>query len=472
MQTFGFNIDELFDCFITSGEVGFRKPDPQILQFILDRYPQVQNHEIVYIGDSLAKDILCAHRAGIRSIFMSYCPSNVKQNYQSLASGIIPDFTIVDMRSLPSIFKIMDDDVAFIQSLGDPQIIKSYRDILQQLPSQNRMRVGLLQDGDGVNRNDQFHKTGLLFEESDMQFIPMNLDDPFELNGRLDVMINKGQDIIADYYTEEGSKKAERLRNYINQHKMVVIDSLEGAMKLQSRKTFLTMVGEMINEIKQQNPGHLICEKLKQANFFCLKNDFQDQESVFEQYKEQAALQELKYPIIVKILQASRNSYSHNFYAVSSDAGLRESLAYKGFKDEILIFQELLKHQEVFHKLYIIGEVYDVAVKRSIPHLLVTSGDYFFFQTKMKFDQSSYQTFEKINSFEDQYVSIIAKALVEKYELQLIGADILIEEDTGDLYIIDVNYFSSYEDLTDEKVRNSFKDLIRKLNYQNKISQQ
>ena len=44
----------------------------------------------------------------------------------------------------------------------------------------------------------------------------------------------------------------------------------------------------------------------------------------------------------------------------------------------------------------------------------------------------------------------------------MIGADILIEEETGNLFIIDVNYFSSYEDLPNVDVPKAFKSLIKK----------
>ena len=79
----------------------------------------------------------------------------------------------------------------------------------------------------------------------------------------------------------------------------------------------------------------------------------------------------------------------------------------------------------------------------------------------MKFPPESFTKFDKEdNRLSSETAKIIAKYLVECFEMELIGADILIEEQTGNLYIIDVNYFSSYENLKNINVHKAFKELI------------
>jgi len=56
----------------------------------------------------------------------------------------------------------------------------------------------------------------------------------------------------------------------------------------------------------------------------------------------------------------------------------------------------------------------------------------------------------------------LARQLREAFQLSLMGADLLVEEETGHVYIIDVNYFSSYMDLPNLKVEEAFKELIVK----------
>jgi len=47
------------------------------------------------------------------------------------------------------------------------------------------------------------------------------------------------------------------------------------------------------------------------------------------------------------------------------------------------------------------------------------------------------------------------------FNLNFFGVDILIEEGSGNVYLIDINYFSSYDGLNRMNVRESFRDLLR-----------
>ena len=44
-------VDELFDAFIVSGNVGVRKPNPEILRAVLEKFPGVKPYESFLIGD-------------------------------------------------------------------------------------------------------------------------------------------------------------------------------------------------------------------------------------------------------------------------------------------------------------------------------------------------------------------------------------------------------------------------------------
>ena len=46
------------------------------------------------------------------------------------------------------------------------------------------------------------------------------------------------------------------------------------------------------------------------------------------------------------------------------------------------------------------------------------------------------------------------------FGLNLIGVDILVQEGTGLVYLIDINYFSSYDGLKKLDVKASFRDLL------------
>lgn len=55
-------------------------------------------------------------------------------------------------------------------------------------------------------------------------------------------------------------------------------------------------------------------------------------EILFEEYKEKAEKVGLEYPVIVKILTASRHKYAHSFYIANNDEGMKVALGFEGYK--------------------------------------------------------------------------------------------------------------------------------------------
>lgn len=87
-------IHHYFDKIITSGRVGFRKPQPEIFEFAL-REIGATKEECVMIGDNPESDILGAYRYGIDSIYY---------NTHNKKCSISPNYTI---NNLTELFKIL-----------------------------------------------------------------------------------------------------------------------------------------------------------------------------------------------------------------------------------------------------------------------------------------------------------------------------------------------------------------------------
>lgn len=61
-------LEPMFECIVTSGEVGVAKPDPRIFRYAENKSgcsPEI------YIGNSLRHDIACAENYGIKSVYIS-----------------------------------------------------------------------------------------------------------------------------------------------------------------------------------------------------------------------------------------------------------------------------------------------------------------------------------------------------------------------------------------------------------------
>lgn len=178
------------------------------------------------------------------------------------------------------------------------------------------------------------------------------------------------------------------------------------------------------------------------------------------------ALQSLHYPFVIKLLQASRTTHAHSFFVVSSDEGLHLALQFGGFQGEHLLMQEWLEHHEQLYKLYCCGpKHFDHVVKTSIPQKLVSTAECgaFFFQTRMKFAPEAFTKFDPdTQRISDSIFEIICREIgVGAFNLNLFGVDILVQEGTGHVYLIDINYFSSYDGLKRLNVREAFRDLLR-----------
>lgn len=89
-------IDRLVDFAVVSGELGIEKPDPAIFAAALDLGGRAAS-EAIFIGDALEFDILGAHRAGIRSIWMNRAGDRPEED------DPVPDHTAANLGEVISI---------------------------------------------------------------------------------------------------------------------------------------------------------------------------------------------------------------------------------------------------------------------------------------------------------------------------------------------------------------------------------
>jgi putative hydrolase of the HAD superfamily len=86
-----FGLAHLFPIIIESAVVGVRKPDPQIFRLGVEAL-QLQENEVVVIGDSYDKDIIPAKLTGCRTIWLKNTGWSEYAGNET-ADLIISDFT-------------------------------------------------------------------------------------------------------------------------------------------------------------------------------------------------------------------------------------------------------------------------------------------------------------------------------------------------------------------------------------------
>jgi hypothetical protein len=126
-----------------------------------------------------------------------------------------------------------------------------------------------------------------------------------------------------------------------------------------------------------------------------------------------------------------------------------------------LLMQEVIHHQEQLYKVYLVGTEWDYLIKKSIPDSLIFADDYFFFKTKDKFKEEAFTKFTKTSRLNEKLLDLFAIELSKFLGLTLFGMDILIDENEENIYLVDINYFSSYEGLQNMNVPKAFRKLIK-----------
>ena len=84
----------------TSEEFGLRKPHPRLFQTVLDDWG-MSPEEVIMVGDTLDADVLGAHNAGLRGIWIDRGPTNPWSNNEEAKSYVVPDATIEQLAELP-----------------------------------------------------------------------------------------------------------------------------------------------------------------------------------------------------------------------------------------------------------------------------------------------------------------------------------------------------------------------------------
>lgn len=87
-------IKKFFNCIVTSGALGIKKPDPRIFIAALNT-TQLSAHETVFCGDNLAADIRPAKALGMTTIWKQAIDTQSK----------VADFMLTDYRQFPALWQ-------------------------------------------------------------------------------------------------------------------------------------------------------------------------------------------------------------------------------------------------------------------------------------------------------------------------------------------------------------------------------
>ncbi|XP_078516208.1 inositol-tetrakisphosphate 1-kinase [Lissotriton helveticus] len=268
-----------------------------------------------------------------------------------------------------------------------------------------------------------------------IEVIQLDLTKPIEDQGPLDVIIHKLTDVIleADQNDSQSLQLVQRFQEYVGAHpETIILDPLPAIRTLLDRfKSY-----ELIRRIETNMQDQRICS----PPFIEMMHERgEDALQVIEKSG-------LAFPFICKT-RVAHGTNSHEMAIIFNQEGLRAI-------QPPCVIQSFISHNAVLYKVFVVGESYTVVERPSLTNFSPGVSDrksiFFNSHNVSKPESSSVLTaLDKVEGvFErpsDDVIRGISKALRQALGVSLFGIDVIINNQTGQHAVIDINAFPGYE---------------------------
>ncbi|XP_077396112.1 inositol-tetrakisphosphate 1-kinase-like [Festucalex cinctus] len=268
-----------------------------------------------------------------------------------------------------------------------------------------------------------------------IEVIQLDLSQPLEEQGPLDVIIHKLTDLIleADQNDSQAVLLVQRVQDYIDAHpETIVLDPLPAIRTLLDRcKSY-----QLIHRIESCMQDERICS----PPFMVLNSECSP--DVLEQIKNHG----LTFPFICKT-RVAHGTNSHEMAIIFSEDDL------KGVKPPCVI-QSFINHNAVLYKVFVVGDSYTVVERPSLKNFPAGPADRkaIFFNShnvskpESSSDLTSRENVEGVSQPpSDDVIRELSRSLRQALGVSLFGIDVIINNQTGQHAVIDVNAFPGYE---------------------------
>ncbi|ETP52951.1 hypothetical protein F442_02110 [Phytophthora nicotianae P10297] len=266
--------------------------------------------------------------------------------------------------------------------------------------------------------------------------------------GPLDVLLHKlAHDMVfAGLGNQDAANRVQLVQHFLRRHPSVrVVDPIDSVRLLTDRHAACKMLRSM-----EQN-GNIRTQRFKVPNFYEVKSLEQ-----FQALQEELGARRTKLPLICKSVEACATDRSHMMSVITK----REDLHYVEYPT---LYQEFINHSGRLFKGYVLGDIINVAERRSLPNLVAGTAQHVHFDTQQNYptsrdfhphvdDSTSQEEIVGGWTQEEIFAGVreIGKCLRDELKLTLFGFDVIVADDgSQELYVIDVNYFPSYRELDD-----------------------
>lgn len=268
-----------------------------------------------------------------------------------------------------------------------------------------------------------------------IEVVQLDLSQPLEDQGPLDVIIHKLTDLIleADQNDSQAVLLVQRVQDYIDAHpETIVLDPLPAIRTLLDRcKSY-----QLIHRIESCMQDERLCS----PPFMVLNTECSP--DVLEQIKRQG----LTFPFICKT-RVAHGTNSHEMAIIFSEEDLND------VKPPCVI-QSFINHNAVLYKVFVVGDSYTVVERPSLKNFPAGPADrkaIFFNSHNVSKPESSSDltTRENVEGVSqppsDDVIRELSRSLRQALGVSLFGIDVIINNQTGQHAVIDINAFPGYE---------------------------
>uniref|UniRef100_A0A3Q3L3T7 Inositol-tetrakisphosphate 1-kinase n=1 Tax=Mastacembelus armatus TaxID=205130 RepID=A0A3Q3L3T7_9TELE len=263
----------------------------------------------------------------------------------------------------------------------------------------------------------------------------LDLSQPLEEQGPLDVIIHKLTDLIleADQNDSQAVLLVQRVQDYIDAHpETIVLDPLPAIRTLLDRcKSY-----QLVHRIESCMQDERICS----PPFMVLNSECSP--DVLEQIRRQG----LTFPFICKT-RVAHGTNSHEMAIIFSEEDLKD------MKPPCVI-QSFINHNAVLYKVFVVGDSYTVVERPSLKNFPAGPADrkaicfnsHNVSKPESSSDLTSRENVEGVSQPpSDDVIRELSKSLRQALGVSLFGIDVIINNQTGQHAVIDINAFPGYE---------------------------
>ncbi|KAB5540129.1 hypothetical protein PHYPO_G00097770 [Pangasianodon hypophthalmus] len=268
-----------------------------------------------------------------------------------------------------------------------------------------------------------------------IEMVQLDLSRPLEDQGPLDAIIHKLTDHIveADQNVIEAQRLVQSVQEYIDAHpETVILDPLPGIRTLLDRFKSYTLIHKMEECMKD--------ERICSPPFLVLSS------GCGPDMLEQLRKRDITFPFMCKT-QVAHGVNSHEMAIIFSEEDLKDITP-------PCVVQSFINHNAMLYKVFVVGEAYSVVERPSIRNFpsgptdrrAISFNSHHVSKPESSSDLTSRENLEgQCRTPSDDVIQKISRCLRQTLGVSLFGIDIIINNQTGQHAVIDINAFPGYE---------------------------